>query len=87
MTDYTHFFHRDLWCALESISFPCAGLVRLVVPYDHCTDMTGAIKVAKSACRGLDGFKLTAIEVVSHGTPRYGYVLKDGKWIYVEAPR
>ena len=53
-----------------------------VAPGD-CTDMSGAIRVARAITRHLEGFILLRIETVAVGEPDTIYILADkkSKWV------
>lgn len=76
------FAHRLLWCRLQSIEFPDSNTCRLNLAPGDCTDMSGAIKVARAITRHLEGFLLLRIETVAMGEPDTIYIraCKDSKW-------
>ena len=78
------FQHRKLCCNLESIEFPNAYTCRLNLPSGNCTDMSGAIQLAKDVTRHLLDFELLFVETVAQGDWRrctvYVRPHKRGKW-------
>lgn len=71
-------FHKLLMCGLHRISFPNPETCTLELPEGHCTDMQGAIRVAKSVTKHLDGFRLRLIRTVAAGRDDTYYVLDEG---------
>ena len=83
------FAHRLLWCRLQSIEFPDSNTCRLNLAPGDCTDMSGAIKVARAITRHLEGFLLLRIETVAMGEPDTIYIRadKESKWVAMEVRR
>lgn len=82
MTTHTiTFWHRLLYCSLRSVSFPDDVTCHLLLEEGHCTDMGGAIKVAKSITRHLDGFYLRVVVTDDGMGRRTVYrMTHDGNW-------
>jgi hypothetical protein len=78
------FGHKLLVCRLLAITFPDECTCRLHLHEGHCTDMSGAIKVAKSITRHLIGFKLRRVETIAADEDDTCYLLKDtGEWVHL----
>jgi hypothetical protein len=75
------FRHRLLQCRLRSVSFPDDITCRLLLEEGHCTDMGGAIKVAKSVTKHLEGFELRVIRTDDGAGNETVYrVANNGGW-------
>ena len=84
------FGHRLLWCRLVGITFPDSRTCCLHLHEGHCTDMSGAIKVAKSITKHLLEFNLRVVQTIAAGEPDTYYIrLDNGEWTAREvgAPR
>lgn len=72
----------ELKCGIVSIEFPRKGVVDLLLPPGHCTDMTGAIKLAKRVTKKMPHFGLWCVRTITSGENGNSYECgDDGKWV------
>lgn len=77
-------WNEDLVCNWFGLLVPGPGHVAILVKPLNCTDMTGAIKVAKAAMP-----EVSTVTVAAGGSGEIdvAYLLRDGEWRAVEPPR
>jgi hypothetical protein len=57
-------WNSELVCCLVGIHLRSDGVVVLRLMDGHCTDMSGAIRVAESVVKPMPGFKLKAVATI-----------------------
>lgn len=72
--------HSKLWCRIGGITFPNNYTVELHLHPGDCTDMSGAIRFAKTVTRHLEDFTLRFVRTLAAGEPDTVYELDQGKW-------
>lgn len=86
MIDQLH--HRGLLCGLRGIHFPGNGVVELLLPDGHCTDMAGAIRLAKAVTKPMSAYGLWCVRTIAGGLLDTSYEHSDGKWVaYCHTPK
>ncbi|MCE5247910.1 hypothetical protein LLG88_13435 [bacterium] len=76
-------FNETLQCELVRSFVDCEGHVACYyLPWDHCTDMTGAVRMAQAADPAVDLILVVAGEVVANV-----YVKRGKSWAAVRVDR
>lgn len=82
------FHHAGLRCGLLGINLPGRGVVELRLPEGHCTDMAGAIRLAKAVTKPMSAYGLWCVRTIAGGMLDTSYEHSDGKWVaYCHTPK